>query len=310
MPILLLLLSLLASAASTRQEDRVILITGGWADASYDDDYTEGLILSSTEVLGSSYPVPSLPLPLHGHITFLTADGLVLTCGGMDGDFNNNFDCFALDASCQSWVPHSTLPTDKVLPSSVSLPVGVFLFDGRWGGTFLPTGSTEWLEGPHQNNDAATCAVAISASKFLVIGGSPDPKLVEEFDTGTASWTSWPPLEQGRSYHSCMRAGNNVVIAGGLDEDMEVIASTTILSINDKSQRPGGDMSFAKDLFQMVNYKENILAIGGDQGRESGGYGGPGLDLVEEWDETTEEWTAREGLRMGTSRFAFGAVSI
>ena len=65
MPILLLL-SLLASGASSRQEDSVIFITGDWADASYDDEYYEGLILSSTEALGDSCPVPSLPLPLLG----------------------------------------------------------------------------------------------------------------------------------------------------------------------------------------------------------------------------------------------------
>ena len=122
-----------------------------------------------------------------------------------------NFDCFALDASCQSWLPHShsTLPTSCLQES-------LCLFSGYDGiSFFLPTGSTEWLDGPQPKN-IATCVVAISASKFLVIGGSPDPKLVEEFDTATSSWTSWPPLEQGRLWHSCMRAGNNMVIAGGV----------------------------------------------------------------------------------------------
>ena len=83
MPILLLL-GLLATAASTKQDSSVILLTGGWADATYDYDNDVGLVLSSTEVLGDSCQVPSLPLPLHGHTTFLTADSLILTCGGRD----------------------------------------------------------------------------------------------------------------------------------------------------------------------------------------------------------------------------------
>ena len=90
MPILLLL-GLVATAVSTRQDDSVILLTGGWADATY-DDYDAGLVLSSTEVLGGSCPVPFLPLPLSGHSTLLTADGLILTCGGSNGDFSYNID--------------------------------------------------------------------------------------------------------------------------------------------------------------------------------------------------------------------------
>ena len=98
MPILLLL-GLLASAASTRQDNSVILLTGGWADSTEDYDDDEGLVLSSTEVLGNSCPVPSLPLPLIGHTMVLTSDGLILICGGVDGDFSDNLDCFTLDAS-------------------------------------------------------------------------------------------------------------------------------------------------------------------------------------------------------------------
>ena len=60
MPIILFL-ALLASTASTRQDDFIILVTGGWADATSDYDNDKGLVLSSTEVLGNSCPVPSLP---------------------------------------------------------------------------------------------------------------------------------------------------------------------------------------------------------------------------------------------------------
>ena len=124
----------------------------------------------------------------------------------------------------------------------------------------------------------------------------------------TSTWTSWPPLDQGRNYHSCMRTGSNVVIAGGVDQDGRKLASTTILSIEDKSQRPGGDMSLARSAFQMVKHGDKLLALGGDRGLDSGDFGGPGLDLVEEWNEATEEWTAREDLRMDTNRLLFGAV--
>ena len=124
----------------------------------------------------------------------------------------------------------------------------------------------------------------------------------------TSTWTSWPPLDQGRNYHSCMRTGSNVVIAGGLDLDQHLLASTTILSIEHKSHRPGGDMSLARFSFQMVRHEDKLFALGGGGGLASGDYEGPALDLVEEWNEATEEWTAREDLRMDTNRLLFGAV--
>ena len=86
------------------------------------------------------------------------------------------------------------------------------------------------------------------------------------------------------------------------------LASTTILSIEDKSQKPGGDLSLARSAFRMVSHEEKLLAIGGGQGLDSGDFPGPVLDSVEEWNETTEEWTARDDLRMDTNRLLFGAV--
>ena len=64
----------------------------------------------------------------------------------------------------------------------------------------------------------------------------------------------------------------------------------------------------ARNVFQMVNHGDKLLAIGGDRGLDSGDYAGPGLNLVDEWNEATEEWTAREDLRMDTNRLLFGAV--
>ena len=314
MPILLLL-GLLATAASTRQEDSVILLTGGCVDATYDNRNYTGLFLSSTEVLSNSCPVPSLPLPLLGHATVLTADGLILTCGGEEDGFNDNIFCFVLDTRTDTWLYHSNLHRPRGLFSYVSLPLGVYLLGGEGereetSSSFLPTGSTQWQDGPTLRNGVfGSCAFPISDSSFLVIGGAPDPKQVEEFDTLTNSWSSWPPLQPGRFFHSCARAGDNIVIVGGVDSDDHVVSSTTILNIKDKSQRPGGNMSMARDIFQMLSHEDKVFAIGGDKRLDFGDYTGPGLNLVEEWNETTEDWEVREDLRMETNRLLFGAVS-
>ena len=160
------------------------------------------------------------------------------------------------------------------------MPTGVYLFSGKdKTSVFLPTGSTEWQNGPKLPGSAFdTCAVAISASKFLVIGGLTDPKQVEEFDTVTSKWTSWQVLDQGRSYYSCMRTGNNIVITGGMDSTpsgcIGMLALTTIQSIEDKSRRQGGDLSVARDAFQLVRDEDKLLAGVWGLLRSRGGLGG------------------------------------
>ena len=304
MPLYLLLGLLTTSAA---REDSVVLITGGYSGFPDHNDYGDGLLLSSVETLGDSCPVPSLPLVLTGHATVLTQDGLVLTCGGLDGEEEYNLSCFVLDPATATWLPHSTLDSPRTFSPTVSPPSGVFLLGDDYefseSSSFLATGSTRWVPGPpllSPKEDA--CAISISATQFLVIGGYPDTRKVEEYDTTTGEWTSWPELTAGRSYHSCSLIGDTVVIAGGTS-DNEPILSTTLLDISSQRQRPGGDMTSARAYFQIVNHEDKLLAIGGQEQDFTG------LKTVEEWNPTEEVWTPRGDLDMTIFRAGFGAVS-
>ena len=67
----------------------------------------------------------------------------------------------------------------------VSMPTRVYIFGDT--SFFFPTGSKEWLDGHKLINVAFdTCAVAISAFKFPVIGGQSDQKQVEELESVTS----------------------------------------------------------------------------------------------------------------------------
>lgn len=267
----------------------MILITGGF----------NGDSLASCEVLGSpSCHVPDLPTPRWTRITALTSDGLILSCGGID-----DLSCVSLDTLAQTWTEHSTLNTDRFNAQSVSLPEGLFILGGKGLGptsSYLATGSTQWTAGPTLPYSASDhCAVAITEHKFLIIGGDYGrDRNVVEYDITTASWTDWPPLQIGRRHHACARLGDNIIIAGGLSED---VSSTTILSLANGEQRHGQHMTSARYDFGMAQLGGRLLAFGGWDGN---GY----TDSVEEWDGELEQWMVREE-RLKEGRDSFGFVS-
>ena len=113
---------------------------------------------------------------------------------------------------------------------------------------------------------------------------------VEEYDTTTGEWTSWPELTVGRNGHSCSVIGDTVVIAGGADDNDNVLESTTLLDISSRTQRPGGNMASARVGLKTVNHEGKLLAIGGITQDLTV------LKTVEEWDPTEEVWTPREDL--------------
>ena len=155
---------------------------------------------------------------------------------------------------------------------------------------------------PRKRGTFADCAVPISASQFLVIGGFKDTTQVEEYDTATGEWTSWPQLTVGRRAHSCSLIGQTVVIAGGRSDNDKIMWSTTLLDISSRSERPGGNMTLGRAYFQLLNHEDKLLAIGGEMDKN-------GLNSVEEWDPTEEVWTPREDLAITIPRAFFGAVS-
>ena len=191
--------------------DPLVLLTGG-ATISVDGPY-----LSSVESLppGGCHHLPSLPdtrcqLPpptpppfRAGHVTTTTSDGLILTCGGQ-----NYFSCLSLGVSGSTWRNHSSLDSLRHYSTHAVLPSGLYLLGGFYSSSssFLPTGASRWEVGPSlPGMTFDSCAVAISATKFLLIGGWLETRQVSEYDSETGSWEIWPSLVQGRAGHACVR---------------------------------------------------------------------------------------------------------
>ena len=291
-PLLLTPLLSLLLAPVTPLADPVLLITGGYNGSNF---------LSDSEVIPTTCMVPRFPggvisSPHYGHITTLTHDNVILTCGGI----TNSRKCLALNITNNTWVEHSHLDQSRVSSTSLTMPEGLFLFgDDLYDETtssFLPTGTTEWQPGPSPPGAGITgaCAVAISDSEFLLIGGRYVPDQVVSYSMVTGQWTQWPSLVHGRALVSCVRVGDTVVVGGG-----EGDTSTSVIHLPSKTVTEGGAMTVARGLyFHMAVLGDRLLAIGGDDGVEY-------LDSIEEWDSENQVWRETE-MRMSTARYSFG----
>lgn len=300
----------------------VILITGG-LDQSGPGAFPG--ISFSTETLGTPCPVPSLPSPRYTHVTMLTPDDQVLTCGGSKFQIDTatipDLSCLVLDPNAEApgfpngaWLPHSTLDVPRYSPFHVVLPIGIYIMSrstSMWNMTqeltssFLETGSTEWVVGPTlPANGPWTCAAATSDDKFLTMGwsggrsgGTLD---VAEHDTATGSWASWSqPSLRGGFPGSCQRLGDNVIFAGG-DES----SNTIILNITTKKARQGGFMTERRLLPGLSTLEGSLLAFGGKQGNRPDGM----KDSIEKWDEITEQWSPIESTKLRAPKYGFGSI--
>ena len=307
----LLFLAITIGTSQAEEVDNVtplILLTGGMADTVSND------CLPSVEVVGSHECfVPPLPSPRAAHVTTLTTDHVLLTCGGFSSSLNidEHLDrsCLRLDPGSSSWILHSTLDVPRYGFSAISLEEGVFLLGGGHPTTsntssFLPTGSTEWQAGPtipggeHQH---FSCAVVISEHRFLFMFGLYDkPCKVLEYDTSSSSWTEWPTLPKGRWGSSCLRVGDNVLVAGG------EIADTTILHIPTRTWRDGGLMATIRRYFGLQSVNDKVIAFGGIV-TSNGSY--VVQSSAEEWDSELEVWGESDHAKLDTPRAVFGAVT-
>ena len=224
----------------------------------------------------------------------------VLVCGGSD-----QLDCLTLDTDRQEWRHHSVMNVRRYISAAVAMPDGVYVLGGLGSmesSSFLPHGYSEWEQGPGMprsgNYDA--CAVKISETSFLLIGGYPSTKQVAQFytDTWPTWYLAWPELEVERYGHSCARIGDDVVITGGSYASWPK-TETTILSISSGLQRVGGEMGEGRERFGLAILGDRLMAFGGD-GR---------VDTMEEWDQEAEVWIALDE-RLETPRSRFTAVSI
>ena len=161
-----------------------VAITGGYAG--------DGDRLWKNELLGpasSQCDLPVLPQKRHGHVTFTTSDKTksLITCGGYGEGGKRS--CLVLNTQTKEWKTMSDLLQDRIFSSVVSMPDAVVILGGvkdqETSSEYLLSGSDEWKAGPDLKGKGAygSCAVTISKTSLLLIGGWNDRNQVRELDT-------------------------------------------------------------------------------------------------------------------------------
>ena len=309
----------------------VILITGGVVPGLL-PGVSPPHFTNTSEVIGSYCHVPNLPFAdseddfffdAPGRMAVLTSDAVTLACGRVTGDYTK---CYFLDLASQTWVFHSDLPFFTFGASAVVLDDGIYMvgFLGFFCQQdcpfhyylYLPVGSTQWEQKAISEDlslgiSPGACSVATSAWTFLVISGDALGQEVLKYDSRNSSWTVWPPLAEGRLGHACTMLSDEILIAGGTDlddlDDFFPHTTTTILNLNTKEERCGGEMLTARLEFGLIKLDNKVFAIGGSDGPELDT--GNVVLFTEVWDEESETWTAADNM-MTKPRAGFGYTTV
>eukprot|EP00091_Calanus_sinicus_P021200 TRINITY_DN6168_c0_g1_i1.p1 TRINITY_DN6168_c0_g1~~TRINITY_DN6168_c0_g1_i1.p1 ORF type:complete len:324 (-),score=98.15 TRINITY_DN6168_c0_g1_i1:83-1054(-) len=276
------------------------------------------------ELLNSGCAVPSFPVVSNmtggtnragrsDHVTHVTEDGVILSCGGESADGTDDFSCLSLDVATGSWVLHSILNFPRLKASSVALPgIGLMILGGfkQLSSELLPVGATEWEMGPtlpgtlEDNVYYGFCSIVLSPTEFMVIGGESGPiagNLVQVYSAETGEWDRWEDLPVSRWGHACTRVGDLVIVAGGVTPSFTMMASTTVLDLNTRESREVGEMTSARAWFGMATIDGRVLAFGGMSPLKDS------YENIMELDMETEEWVEQEetlGTGYGISSFA------
>jgi len=264
------------------------------------------------ELLNSGCPVPSFPVVSNSsggtnragrsdHVTHLTEDGLILSCGGEAADGTDDLSCISLDVGTSSWIPHSILTAPRLKATSVALPgVGLFIIGGfkELSSELLPMGANEWEVGPTLPGTMDTvsyygiCSIKLTPTEFMVIGGDGHGILggtrVQVYSVEKEEWEVWEDLYVDRWGHSCTRLADLVVVAGGVSPLFTMYASTTILDLSTRKQREVGEMTGPRAWFGMATVEGKVMAFGGMSPLKDS------YSDIQELDMETEEWVVRE----------------
>ena len=158
-----------------------------------------------------------------------------LVCGGHHnesrGIFYSPTSCFQFkDRAWQNF--SAKLTREEGWTHTVVLPVGTFILGGRndsKSSEFLPVGETRaWREGPKIPGAGAkyACTVAISETKFAVVGGELKNRSLV-FDTTSWRWTSFTlssPMISSSA--DCLLHKGQILVTGGRMPNRSASAAT------------------------------------------------------------------------------------
>ena len=287
-----------------------LVVTGGNGEG--------GKLLSSTELYGRpAVGLPPLPSPRTGHVTFLTADGDLVTCLGMVMPKQSDVPCLTLFPGGTSWeVSKLDNPSPRVKACAVTTSAGTYLLGGvktAEDSQLLPRGGTSWIPGPELPFPVSMsdgCAVNLNEDSFLLIGGH-QQKVAEYQESG---WVQgWGDLETVVQVLECARLVEHVVVVG---ETWNGEGVTEVIHTTTKEHKAGKSMLQGRRYFHLVTAysdgnDQRLLAVGGlavGESVDARGSKNKRVKSVEEWDHDTYEWSALPDLK--EKRSDFGAVAL
>ena len=250
--------------------------------------------------------IPLLDKAVRHHNLVLTSSGdTLLNCGGViqhsSSYHENTNDCYRLNTVRQLWEKHSTLTRYRINSTSLTMPDGVYVLGGefdehtRRSTDFLPKGQSSWQVGPmiHDFMDYTVqgfvdgCAVKISPTEFLLIGGRGSENRVFHYDTIDKHFSRWRQLTHGRHSHSCILINptdpvNMKILVVGGEKDGAYIKNTEVIPIPNGQPgsyftRPG--LNTPRSNFGLVSlggHNKKVLAFG--------------MGDTEEWDGVNNQW--------------------
>merc|ERR1712012_175003 len=248
--------------------------------------------------------------PIGEHASLpLTGDNIEseTICGGWWVGKPNSSDCLTLNVVSGQW-ERGTF-TNGLLEDSVQ---GVINLDGEGifvvhsnGISVLATGSESWVGGPIFLAPAV-CGCNISSSSFVTIHMFATNN-VRQYSVSNNIITPeeidlWPDLRTPRWGPACGATLSHLVVAGGVSNWDEVLASVEVYDLSRKSLRRGGSLKRPRAYFQMipVGFKHpRLLAIGGRNARST-------LSSSEWWEEEEDRW--KEGLDLQTGRSSLSSL--
>ena len=268
--------------------------------------------------------VPNLSNHLKQHSIFITdGDDVLVVCGEIYSPDQSLVSRLCNSLEHGQWVFHSSMTKPRLEAVAVSTEIGVFIFGGDSKddktSEFLPKKSKTWIEGPNiPVGIRKACGVNLPETEevFLIGGyhGNERNIIKYNYNLHNQGWSTVMTLPFRRTGHACTKSGNQLIVAGGMDDLGISIDKTEIINLVTLDVRIVGALKVPRSYFGLAAFsdgiQERILAFGGyDSSKDSGlEY----LSSVEEWNMEEQTWQLLPdvSLKEGKSGFGFYEVSV
>ena len=268
--------------------------------------------LSSVETFGfeddNNCNIPKLPETRYGFAAFKTFSDQLAVCGGWWEGKPDSTDCLTLDQSKAQWVRGAfkgSLFGEGVRGVASFEDHGIHIIHS-WSTSFLENGNDTWVQGIIRTPIEVECACKVSDSSFVIVGSNSRENVLE-YSVTKELWEdldTWPEMRTKRKGPGCAATSQFLIVAGGVTDQGEVLASVEIFRLDKKSLGRAANMSSPRSFFSLVPVgliRPRLLAIGG---RSATSF----LQKTEFYDEEENQWD--EGPQLGAERSSFGAIMI